>query len=188
MTRARADRARVIYHGRGRGLLETYAAMDEAVGRQFPEYRFVTALIAELDLDTGRLTWISAGHPPPLLIRGGRRARTLATQPAPPLGVDFAGDGPSVAEEPLEPGDLLLLYTDGMTEARGPDGSMFAVDGLSEFIEREASAGQTTPETLRRLRHAILDSARAELRDDATALLLEWRGGAELELTPQTVL
>ncbi|MFL5581211.1 MAG: PP2C family protein-serine/threonine phosphatase [Gemmatimonadaceae bacterium] len=171
----------------GRGLLETYAAMDEAVRRQFPEYRFVTALIAELDLDTGRLSWISAGHPPPLLIRGGRRARTLPTQPAPPLGVDFAGDGPSVAEEPLEPGDLLLLYTDGMTEARGPDGSMFTIDGLSEFIEREAAAGQTTPETLRRLRRAILDSERAQLRDDATALLVEWQRGGERMLMPQTI-
>ena len=51
---------------RGCGLLETYAAMDDAVGDQFPDERFVTAVIAQLDLETGRLTWISAGHPPPL--------------------------------------------------------------------------------------------------------------------------
>jgi hypothetical protein len=172
----------------GRGLLETYGAMDEAVGKQFPEYRFVTALTAELDLDTGRLSWLSAGHPPPLLIRGGRRARVLDARPAPPLGVEYTADGPTVAEEALEPGDLLLLYTDGLTEARGPDGKMLAVDGLSEFIEREAGAGQTTPETLRRLRRAILGSERAQLRDDATALLVQWRGGAELKLMPQTVL
>ena len=56
---------------------------------QFPERRFVTALIARLDIDSGRLTWVSAGHPPPLLIRNGRRARPLETRPAPPLGIDF---------------------------------------------------------------------------------------------------
>src|SRR4051812_18672832 len=54
----------------GRDLLETYAAMDEAVEEQFPDRRFVTALIAELNIDTGELSWLSAGHPPPLLIRG----------------------------------------------------------------------------------------------------------------------
>jgi hypothetical protein len=72
----------------GSSLLETDASMHEAVGRQFSDSRFVTALIAQLDLDTGRLTWISAGHPPPLVIRGGRRARMIKTTPAPPLGVE----------------------------------------------------------------------------------------------------
>jgi serine/threonine protein phosphatase PrpC len=169
------------------GLLETYAAMDEAVGRQFPEHRFVTALIAQLNLDDGCLTMISAGHPPPLIIRGGRRARTLEVAPAPPLGIELEGQPPAVATESLEPGDLLLLYTDGLTEARDPDGRLFAVEGLSEFIEREAGAGRTTPETLRRLRHAILGTGRARLRDDATALLVEWRRGGEIDLLPQTV-
>jgi hypothetical protein len=172
----------------GLGLLETYAAMDEAVGRQFPENRFVTAVIATLDLDRGHLTWVSAGHPPPLLIRNGRRARVLDAQPAPPLGIGFAHAAPVVAAESLEPGDLLLLYTDGVTEARDPSGRLFTVEGLSGFIEREASAGQTTPETLRRLRQALAGSPRAELRDDATALLIEWRRGGELDLMPPTVL
>jgi phosphoserine phosphatase RsbU/P len=93
-----------------------------------------------------------------------------------------------VAAVSLEPGDLLLLYTDGVTEARDPNGRLFTVEGLSGFIEREASAGQTTPETLRRLRQALAGSPRAELRDDATALLIEWRRGGELDLMPPTVL
>src|SRR3954465_9724192 len=55
-------------------LLETYEAMDAAVGEQFPGDRFVTALIARLDLDTGRFRWISAGHPAPMLLRAGGSA------------------------------------------------------------------------------------------------------------------
>ena len=172
----------------GSDLLETYSAMHEAVGAQFPERRFVTALIAQLDLDSGRLRWISAGHPPPLVIRGGRRARTLKTAPVPPLGVESPSGAPSVATDSLEPGDLLLLYTDGLPEARDINGEIFTIERLSEFIEREAGAGQTTPETLRRLRHAVIGREGVELRDDATALLLEWQGDGDAKLMPQTVL
>jgi hypothetical protein len=171
---------------RGYGLLETYAAMDEAVGEQFPDERYVTAVIARLDLRAGRLSWISAGHPPPLIIRDGRLSRTLTAPPAAPLGIPLEGPSPVVAEESLEPGDLLLLYTDGLTEARHPDGQMFTVLGLGEFIEREAAAGQTAPETLRRLRHAIVERQPGQLKDDATAVLVEWRRGAEADLLPQT--
>lgn len=170
----------------GSGLLETVAAMDAAVGEEFPERRFVTAVIAELELDTGRLSWVSAGHPPPLLVRGGRKARELAASPAPPLGIDLPHAEPVVAAEALEPGDLVLFYTDGLTEARGADGALLDVDGVAQFIEREASAGLMAPETMRRLRHAVLESPRAQLRDDATALLVEWRGGSEAKLLPAT--
>jgi serine/threonine protein phosphatase PrpC len=170
----------------GCGLLATYAAMDDAVRDQFPDERYVTAVIAQLDLEMGRLTWISAGHPPPLIIRDGRLARTLSAPPATPLGIPLRSPRPVLAEESLEPGDLLLLYTDGLTEARHPDGEMFTVAGLAEFIEREAAAGQTAPETLRRLRQAIVDRQRGQLKDDTTAMLVEWRRGAETNLLPQT--
>ena len=171
---------------RGYGLLETYTAMDEAVGDQFPDERYVTAVIAQLDLEAGRLSWISAGHPPPLIIRNGRLSRTLTAPPAAPLGIPLEGPPPVVTEESLQPGDLLLLYTDGLTEARHPDGQLFTVLGLGEFIEREAAAGQTAPETLRRLRHAIVDRQPGQLKDDATAVLVEWRRGAEADLLPHT--
>jgi Stage II sporulation protein E (SpoIIE) len=171
---------------RGCGLLETYAAMDHAVGDQFPDTRYVTAVIAQLNLETGRLTWISAGHPPPLVIRDRRLTRTLSAPPAAPLGIPLDGPPAVVAEESLEPGDLLLLYTDGLTEARYRDGQMFTVAGLGEFIEREAAARQTAPETLRRLRHAIVDRQPGQLKDDATAVLIEWRRGTETDLLPAT--
>jgi stage II sporulation SpoE-like protein len=171
---------------RGCGLLDTYAAMDHAVGDQFPDTRYVTAVIARLDLETGRLTWISAGHPPPLVIRDHRLARTLSAPPAAPLGIPLDGPPAVVAEESLEPGDLVLLYTDGLTEARYRNGQMFTVAGLGEFIEREAAAQRTAPETLRRLRHAIIDRQPGQLKDDATAVLIEWRSGAETDLLPPT--
>ena len=172
----------------GRDLLETHAAMDQAVEEQFPDPRFVTALIAELNLDTGDLGWISAGHPPPLLIRHTRHARTLNAQPAPPLGSGLSGSPPMVSHTSLEPGDLLLFYSDGLTDARDPDGERFGTEGLSRFIEREAAAGQPAPETLRRLRQALVGHQQARFDDDATALLIEWRGNRERTFMPQTVV
>jgi hypothetical protein len=171
----------------GMDLVATHTAMDEAVGLQFPDDRFVTAVIAQLDLDSGTLRWIGAGHPPPLVIRHGRRMRTLELASVAPLGAGVPGT-PVVAQESLEPGDLLLFYTDGLTEARGPDGEQFTLDGVSRFIEREVAAGHTAPETLRRIRQAVIGRERAQLRDDATALLVEWRAGDERRLMPQTVL
>jgi hypothetical protein len=171
---------------RGCGLADTYAAMDRAVADQFPDERFVTALIAELDIDTGRLQWVSAGHPLPLVLRRGRQALSLAIAPATPLGVESSG-APTVGETSLEPGDLLLFYTDGLSEVTRDDGSRLGVEGLSAFIEREAAAGLTVPETLRRLRHSLLDVGTRGLDDDATAILVEWRRGGELDLLPATV-
>ena len=79
-----------------------------------------------------------------------------------------------------------MLYTDGLTEARQRNGRMFTIPGLGEFIEREAAAGQTAPQTLRRLRHAIVARQPGQLKDDATAVLVEWRRGGEADLLPPT--
>jgi hypothetical protein len=176
-------------HSRRRDLdlNETYDAMHDAVGEQFPDERYVTAIIAQLDLRSGRLSWISAGHPPPLVTRNGRTARILSAPPCLPLGVSLDGPPARVAEEMLEPGDLVLFYTDGLTEARGRDGRPFATDGLSTFIEREAAAGYPAPETLRRLRQTIVGEQPEGLSDDATALLIEWSRGSEAALLPPTV-
>ena len=149
--------------------------------------RFVTALIAELELSSGRLRWVSAGHPAPLLLRDGRLIKELDLTPAPPLGTGLAATAPAEGQESLEPGDMILLYTDGLSEARRPDGELFTVERLGEFIERQAAGGQPAPETLRRLRAAIIDRREGSLRDDATALLVEWRRGSERSLLPQTV-
>lgn len=172
----------------GSDLLETYAAMDVAVGDQFPDSRFVTAVIARLELDTGQLTWICAGHPPPLMIRGGRHVRELRSRPAPPLGIGHRASAPTVMAESLEPGDLLLFYTDGLIEAHDRRGARFTLAEVGGFIAREAGAGQTAPETLRRFRQAMIGQELAQLRDDATAVLVEWRSGDERRLVPETVL
>jgi hypothetical protein len=165
-----------------------YTSIDAALCSRQGEVRpFVTAVIAELDLATGQLSWVSAGHPPPLLIRGGRMVKTLDLTPSPPLGLQLAAAPPVTGRESLEPGDMITLYTDGLTEARRPGGGLFTVERLGEFIEREAASGHAAPETLRRLREAIVERHEGDLRDDATALLVEWRRGNQRAVIPETV-
>jgi hypothetical protein len=170
----------------GGSLASIMARADHAIARQFGEDRFVTALLCDLDLVTGLLRWIPCGHPPPLLIRGNRTVRELDRTPQPPLGLaglvnrelpegyDDEALAPECTEK-LEPGDRLLLYTDGVTEGRAADGTPFGIRRLADFIIRHSSAGRPAPETMRRLNRAILDYQHGRLRDDATAILVEWK-------------
>jgi serine phosphatase RsbU (regulator of sigma subunit) len=70
----------------------------------------------------------------------------------------------------------VLLYTDGVIEARTPDGELFELDRLVDLLEREAASGQPPDELLRRLVRAVLDHQADGLRDDATLLLVQWTG------------
>jgi len=102
-------------------------------------------------------------------------------------GVHAAAGPPAEGTESLEPGDMFLLYTDGLIEARRPGGELFTVERLGEFIEREAAGGRAAPETLRQLREAIIERGAGALHDDATAVLVEWRGAGPRAILPATV-
>jgi serine phosphatase RsbU (regulator of sigma subunit) len=169
----------------GGSLTAIAARADDAIAGSFGEERFVTALLCDLDLATGLLTWIPCGHPPPLLIRG-RTVKELARTPRPPLGLgdvyarrgkraDDAEISVPVYKERLEPRDRVLLYTDGVTEGRAADGTPFGLERLADFIIRHNSALLPAPETMRRLNHAIVEYQQGRLRDDATAVLIEWQ-------------
>jgi len=158
-------------------LTRTASAIDEALAGQFGHGRFVTALIAELDLDSGRLGWVAAGHPPPLLLRQGRVVKELSRRPNAPLGLRL-NDTFTVHEEMLEPGDRLVLYSDGVVEGKdATSGERFGIERLVDFVARAEAAGEPVPETMRRLGHAVVKHQGHELQDDATQVLLEWRGG-----------
>jgi serine phosphatase RsbU (regulator of sigma subunit) len=167
---------------RNRGDLAAQArAVDETLAEVATSAaRFVTAVLAELDLASGRLRYVVAGHPPPLLMRDGRIVKTLRGGSRPLFGLseqpDSVRGAVDVGEEPLEPGDWLMLYTDGITEARDSSGGFFGDDRLVDFLRREAASGHPPPETARRLIRAVLDHQDGVLQDDATVLLARWRG------------
>ncbi len=185
-----------------RRLSETAQVVDAAVFSAFGGDAFLTGVLAELDTDNGLLSWINAGHPEPLLLRGGRLVKTLTVEATAPLGLGLDlgeavvapealhnfGEGEQrsfpVGLEHLEPGDRVLFYTDGVIEARSPEGEFYGIERLVDLISRHLAGGLPTPETMRRVVHALLAHQQGQLTDDATLLLLEWRSGNEQALLP----
>jgi serine phosphatase RsbU (regulator of sigma subunit) len=159
----------------GRSVYDQARAIDDLVSEHFPDNAFVTGVLAELDVQSGRLRYVNAGHPRPLLLRNGRVVKELTGGRRIPFGLET--QGLTVGEEVLQPGDWLALYTDGITEARNEAGAWFGEERLVEFLTHEIAAGHPPPETVRRLTQAVLAHQNGVLQDDASILLASWTGG-----------
>ncbi|MFD7818473.1 PP2C family protein-serine/threonine phosphatase [Streptomyces sp. NPDC059785] len=161
----------------GADLPELVECVDSALSQWLPD-QFCTGVLMQLDMSTGLLRWSNCGHPPPLLIRDQRVVPgALDRESDPPMGLPslLAGRPRQVHELDLKAGDRVLLYTDGVTEARTEDGGLYGLTRFTNEIIRATAGGELAPEVLRRLIHSILDSQCEGLRDDATILLFEWR-------------
>ncbi|GAB3219566.1 PP2C family protein-serine/threonine phosphatase [Glycomyces halotolerans] len=156
-------------------LAEISEAIEHVLVEQFEGNRYVSGVLATLDTTDGMLTWTNRGHPPPIVIRGQRWSTTLECRPAHPMGIDL-GVEPTVCSEQLEPGDRVVLYTDGITEARDHAGREFGVPQFIDFLIRHHTDQLPAPETLRRLVRSIMDHHGGKLLDDATVLVAEWSG------------
>jgi hypothetical protein len=163
-------------HSRRRGLdlVATFSAMDQVVGEQFGAEKFVTGQLVRLDLASGELNWVNAGHPRPLLWRDGKPVDDLHCETSLPLGLGYVPA--EVAQVTLQPGDSVLFLTDGVVEARSPDGTFFGRSRLARLWGEAAAGGEIPAEILRRLCHSVLDHQEGRLQDDATLLLVVWTG------------
>ncbi|MFC8722974.1 PP2C family protein-serine/threonine phosphatase [Kitasatospora sp. NPDC057198] len=163
----------------GGTLADIAGAIDAALTQWIPD-RLLTCVIADLDLATGALSWINCGHPTPLLIRRGRIVPRALDRPVhPPLGLPagLPRTAPTVHTARLEPGDQLLVHSDGVTEGRDADGLPFGEERLVDVVSRAMADGLPAPEALRRLVRRITAHQRDRLRDDATVLLAAWHPG-----------
>ena len=132
--------------------------------------RFVTLVYAELDAATGRLAYVNAGHVPPYRVaRDGTVSRLLEGGPAPGLLAEASYD---VGELRLEPGELVAMVTDGVTEAMSPDEQEFGDDRVCETLR--AMTGASAPAVLQHLVSAAETWAGGGgFSDDLTALVLK---------------
>lgn len=178
-------------HSRRRdlGLVETYRAMDEILADQFGQEKYATAQLATLTLSSGELWWLNAGHPAPMLIRNGHSI-DLHSEICVPIGLAPSDSG--VESQPtrtcLEPGDLVLFFSDGVSEARSIEGEEFGRERLADLAVRAAGTNQDPPEMMRLLGHAVLAHQLGVLQDDATLLVLAWTGPHASLATPHVDL
>lgn len=150
-------------------------AVEHELDRNNSEYLFVTSFIGVIDVDTGAMEFVCAGHDAPLLRRDGHTLRIdTAPTSGPPLCA--TGDYPfTTGHTQLQPGDLLCLFTDGVSEAyNGQD--MYTGERLAEVF-----ASTINEPTLQRQIEAIRDSVRQfeagfPPADDLTLLLARWYG------------
>ncbi len=155
------------------GLAELYMFMDAAIDKQFGPDHFVTAQMMRLDIGTGHLQWVNAGHPAALLIRDHQVIRALESPGTLPVG--FGGDIPQISEQTLWRGDRVLFFTDGLIEEHETGGEQFGEERLISSVE--SIRGRSVREMVRGLSHALMRERRGVTTDDATLFLVEWRGG-----------
>lgn len=155
---------------------EILASADEVIANQFGGARFATAQVAVLDLERGTVKILTAGHPPPFVLRTSGATEPVSVRPGLPLGL-----GPSKYVETLvqlEPGDALLMHSDGVTEARSPDDEEYGEARLAAITASLLAAGVAPAEVVRRAIREALDFQAGRVRDDATLVLLRWRPDA----------
>ncbi|WP_445282085.1 PP2C family protein-serine/threonine phosphatase [Streptomyces sp. DSM 118148] len=130
--------------------------------------RFATALLLELPDDDHTIRMISCGHPPPLLFSPAGCITVPSLHPAPPLGIAETGpDAYAIDMAPFEQGDTLLLYTDGVIEARDRDGRFYPLEA------RVAQWNRTGPESLlHHIHRDLLSHTGGYLNDDAALVAL----------------
>ena len=151
----------------GVGLAEQVRLASDGLAGSAKDGGFVTGQVGRIDLRTGTATIVNAGHPLPLRLRDGRVER-IDLHADPPFGT-VRGHDYRVQQLPLEPGDRLFLFTDGMLER-----NTTSVD-VGDMVVTGATMHPR--EAVQHLTQAIFEAAGGVLNDDATAMCIDWHGG-----------
>ncbi|MGW1810434.1 PP2C family protein-serine/threonine phosphatase [Streptomyces sp. NPDC002078] len=152
------------------------ASLEQSVTRYLADFepaeetgeRFATALLLELPDDDHSTRIVSCGHPPPLVLSPDSALTVPSLHPAPPLGIGELGpEGYKIDVLSFEPGDTLLLYTDGVIEARDAYGDFYP------FETRASQWSEVGPESLlHHIQRDLLAHTRGRLDDDVALVAL----------------
>jgi serine phosphatase RsbU (regulator of sigma subunit) len=154
-------------------LITLLGRASEQLGQELDEYFFVTVQAVAIDAETGLATFASAGHGP-LAARLGGRVRLIENEGGPPLGIGGLVGGYHETRFQLTPGDILLFYTDGLSEERSPTGEMFGNERVMQLL---ADLPSSEPRPALERVFAAADQWRqgGEAHDDLTVLVLAYQ-------------
>ena len=163
-------------------LLALGARLDRSISRDLNSEKFVTAVLAEVGPEEGRAVFLNYGHPPPLILH--RDGGVHFPQPpsyALPLGLSgmHGGNNPQPFSVGFTPGEQILLYTDGISEARDADGSFYPLGDRAALL-RTADAQNA----LDLLREDVAQHSDGLQHDDAALLLLRYHAHTEAAGSP----
>ncbi len=133
---------------------------------------FVTMVILRYETATGRMTMVNGGHPPPIRIMPDGQVDAIGNSTGPLVGAIEDAQWDSI-DATLEPGEQLLLYTDGVTEAADQDKTLLGVHGLLELLQNGDLAAQSPDVLCRSLVESVRDREQGQASDDVTILVLK---------------
>jgi len=140
-------------------LVQTISAVNRYLADNIPSNRFVTLFYAELDPESGAFSFLNAGHNPPLIVHAAGTVEQLASGGL-PLGINANAEYRE-GRTNLAPGDVLVIYSDGVTEAASPSGEEFGPTRLYEVVSRN------------------VDSSAAGIRDRIESALTKFSQGTQ---------
>jgi sigma-B regulation protein RsbU (phosphoserine phosphatase) len=153
-----------------RNMLEQVERLNTGIHSISDSDRFVTLLVAEIDAQKRTLRYINCGHNPALLFRATTGALSLMNSSCPPIGLS-PEEICEVASEDLMAGDILVFYTDGITEAENGLGEEFRLERLSETVRRGSSL--SAEDLMTNIYNAAADFCGDDFNDDVTILVVK---------------
>ncbi|MGH2678842.1 MAG: PP2C family protein-serine/threonine phosphatase [Actinomycetota bacterium] len=159
---------------RGSELAGVAGDIDEAVQNQVEGEAFVTGHICRVELTSGGMDWLNAGHPLPLLIRDHSASPMEGASPCLPFGLETLPE--DVVRVGLQPQDIVLFYSDGVIEARPKGGAEFGMDRFVDLAGRHGDPAIPLQLMVRQILDSVVEHAGGILRDDATLVAVRWTG------------
>ncbi len=155
---------------RDRNMLQQVERLNTEIGAVSDPERYVTLLVAEIDTDKRIIRYVNCGHNPALLFRATTGTLTRLNSSCPPIGLS-AEEICELASADLSPGDVVVFYTDGVTEAENRFGEEFGMERLSATVRRGSSL--PAEDLMVDIYNSAADFCGDDFNDDVTILVVK---------------
>jgi phosphoserine phosphatase RsbU/P len=153
-----------------RNMLGQVERLNAGIHAMSDDERYVTLLVAEIDTEQRMMRYVNCGHNPALLFRASASTVTRLNASCPPIGLS-PEEICELASAELMPGDMVVFYTDGVTEAANRLGEEFGLERLSEVVRRGSSL--SAEELMSDIYHSTADFCGENFNDDVTILVVK---------------